>query len=143
MILVDKGTASAAEIVAGALKDNYRGVILGQKTFGKGSVQTVLPLDDGHAVKLPTARYYAERHVSIQATGIAPDIELRDLRLTERDSAPTLIPSERDLPNHLKRRKRAAGHAGFAHGSRAARRLRVERGACTCSRQSRCARRRR
>ena len=102
VILVDKGTASAAEIVAGALKDNHRGVILGQKTFGKGSVQTVLPLDDGHAVKLTTARYYTPNGTSIQATGIAPDIELRDLRLTERDSAPTLIPSERDLPNHLK-----------------------------------------
>jgi carboxyl-terminal processing protease len=102
VILVDKGTASAAEIVAGALKDNHRGLILGQKTFGKGSVQTVLPLDDGHAVKLTTARYYTPSGTSIQATGITPDIELRDLRLTERDSAPTLIPSERDLPNHLK-----------------------------------------
>lgn len=102
VILVDKGTASAAEIVAGALKDNHRGLILGQKTFGKGSVQTVLPLDDGHAVKLTTARYYTPNGVSIQATGIAPDIELRDLRLTERDSPPVLIPSERDLPNHLK-----------------------------------------
>lgn len=102
VILVDKGTASAAEIVAGALKDNHRGLILGQKTFGKGSVQTVLPLDDGHAVKLTTARYYTPNGTSIQATGITPDIELRDLRLTERDSAPTLIPSERDLPNHLK-----------------------------------------
>ena len=102
VILVDKGTASAAEIVAGALKDNHRGLILGQKTFGKGSVQTVLPLDDGHAVKLTTARYYTPSGTSIQATGIVPDIELRDLRLSERDSAPTLIPSERDLPNHLK-----------------------------------------
>ncbi|UXI68627.1 S41 family peptidase [Tahibacter amnicola] len=101
VILVDKGTASAAEIVAGALKDNHRGVILGQRTFGKGSVQTVLPLDDGHAVKITTARYYTPSGTSIQATGIVPDIELRDLKLTLRDSAPTLI-SERDLPNHLK-----------------------------------------
>lgn len=102
VILVDKGTASAAEIVAGALKDNHRGVILGQKTFGKGSVQTVLPLDDGHAVKLTTARYYTPSGTSIQATGIVPDIELRDLKLAVRDAPPSLITSERDLPNHLK-----------------------------------------
>jgi carboxyl-terminal processing protease len=102
VILVDKGTASAAEIVAGALKDNHRGVILGQKTFGKGSVQTVLPLDDGHAVKLTTARYYTPSGISIQATGIVPDIELRDLKLAIRDAPPSLITSERDLPNHLK-----------------------------------------
>ncbi|MCQ4167518.1 S41 family peptidase [Tahibacter harae] len=102
VILVDKGTASAAEIVAGALKDNHRGLILGQKTFGKGSVQTVLPLDDGHAVKLTTARYYTPSGASIQATGIVPDIELRDLKLTVRDAAPTLLTTERDLPNHLR-----------------------------------------
>jgi carboxyl-terminal processing protease len=102
VILVDRGTASAAEIVAGALKDNHRGLILGQKTFGKGSVQTVLPLEDGHAVKLTTARYYTPSGVSIQATGIAPDIELRDLKLAVRDAPPSLITSERDLPNHLK-----------------------------------------
>jgi carboxyl-terminal processing protease len=102
VILVDRGTASAAEIVAGALKDNHRGLILGQKTFGKGSVQTVLPLEDGHAVKLTTARYYTPSGVSIQATGIVPDIELRDLKLAVRDAPPSLITSERDLPNHLK-----------------------------------------
>lgn len=101
-ILVDRGTASAAEIVAGALKDNHRGLILGQKTFGKGSVQTVLPLQDGHAVKMTTARYYTPSGVSIQATGIVPDIELRDLKLSVRDAPPSLITSERDLPNHLK-----------------------------------------
>lgn len=102
VILVDRGTASAAEIVAGALKDNHRGLILGQKTFGKGSVQTVLPLEDGHAVKLTTARYYTPANISIQATGIVPDIELRDLKLAVRDAAPSLMTSERDLPNHLK-----------------------------------------
>ncbi|HWU53271.1 MAG TPA: S41 family peptidase [Tahibacter sp.] len=102
VILVDRGTASAAEIVAGALKDNHRGLILGQRTFGKGSVQTVLPLEDGHAVKLTTARYYTPANISIQATGITPDIELRDLKLAVRDAAPSLITSERDLPNHLK-----------------------------------------
>ena len=112
VILVDKGTASAAEIVAGALKDNHRGLILGQKTFGKGSVQTVLPLDDGHAVKLTTARYYTPSGASIQATGIVPDIELRDLKLTVRDAAPTLLTTERDLPNHLRGENEQSDAAG-------------------------------
>jgi carboxyl-terminal processing protease len=102
VVLVDKGTASAAEIVSGALKDNHRALIIGQKTFGKGSVQTVLPLDDGFAVKLTTARYYTPSGNSIQATGIVPDIALRDLKLSARDSGPTLMTSERDLPGHLK-----------------------------------------
>jgi carboxyl-terminal processing protease len=102
VVLVDNGTASAAEIVAGALKDNHRALIMGRRTFGKGSVQTVLPLDDEHAVKLTTARYYTPSGISIQAAGIRPDIELADLKLTVRDSAPGLITGERDLPHHLK-----------------------------------------
>ncbi len=100
--LVDNGTASAAEIVAGALKDNHRALIMGRRSFGKGSVQTVLPLDDAHAVKITTARYYTPSGTSIQASGIQPDIELADLKLSVRDSAPSLITGERDLPNHLK-----------------------------------------
>jgi carboxyl-terminal processing protease len=102
VVLVDNGTASAAEIVAGALKDNHRALIMGRRTFGKGSVQTVLPLDDSHAVKLTTARYFTPSGTSIQAAGIQPDIELADLKLTVRDSPPGLITGERDLPNHLK-----------------------------------------
>jgi len=102
VVLVDNGTASAAEIVAGALKDNHRALLMGRRTFGKGSVQTVLPLDDAHAVKLTTARYFTPSGTSIQAAGIQPDIELADLKLTVRDSAPGLISGERDLPNHLK-----------------------------------------
>ncbi len=102
VVLVDNGTASAAEIVAGALKDNHRALIMGRRTFGKGSVQTVLPLDDTHAVKLTTARYFTPSGTSIQAAGIQPDIELADLKLTVRDSPPGLITGERDLPNHLK-----------------------------------------
>jgi carboxyl-terminal processing protease len=102
VVLVDNGTASAAEIVAGALKDNHRALIMGRRTFGKGSVQTVLPLDDTHAVKLTTARYFTPSGTSIQAAGIHPDIELADLKLTVRDAAPGLITGERDLPNHLK-----------------------------------------
>lgn len=102
VVLVDNGTASAAEIVAGALKDNHRALLMGRRTFGKGSVQTVLPLDADHAVKLTTARYYTPSGVSIQAAGIEPDIALADLALSQRDSAPTPNIGERDLRNHLK-----------------------------------------
>lgn len=102
VVLTDNGTASAAEIVAGALKDNHRALIMGRRSFGKGSVQTVLPLDDAHAVKLTTARYFTPNGTSIQAAGIQPDIELADLKLSVRDAAPSLITGERDLPNHLK-----------------------------------------
>ena len=102
VVLVDNGTASAAEIVTGALKDNHRAVVMGRRTFGKGSVQTVLPLDDTHAVKLTTARYYTPNGTSIQAAGIMPDIELANLKLSVRDAAPSVIRGERDLPGHLK-----------------------------------------
>ena len=101
VVLVDGGTASAAEIVAGALKDNHRALVLGSRTFGKGSVQTVLPLDPVGAVKLTTARYYTPSGVSIQASGIAPDIELADLQLTAPDRPATPLTSERNLPGHL------------------------------------------
>jgi carboxyl-terminal processing protease len=102
VLLVDNGTASAAEIVAGALKDNHRALLMGRRTFGKGSVQTVLPLDADHAVKLTTARYYTPNGGSIQAAGIQPDIALADLSLSQRDASPTQILGERDLRNHLK-----------------------------------------
>ena len=101
VVLANNGTASAAEIVAGALKDNRRALIMGQRTFGKGVVQTVLPLDADHAVKITTARYYTPNGTSIQAEGIKPDIPLADLTVNKADSAPTLISSEADLPNHL------------------------------------------
>ena len=102
VILIDNGTASAAEIVAGALKDHHRALIVGRHSFGKGSVQTVLPLDEHRAVKLTTARYYTPSGTSIQSEGIHPDIELADLKLSVRDAAPSLITGERDLPRHLK-----------------------------------------
>ncbi|MDR2012411.1 MAG: S41 family peptidase [Rhodanobacter sp.] len=102
VVLIDNGTASAAEIVAGALKDNHRALLMGRRTFGKGSVQTVLPLDAEHAVKLTTARYYTPSGISIQAAGIQPDIALADLTLSQRNSEPTLTFGERDLRNHLK-----------------------------------------
>ena len=102
IVLVDNGTASAAEIVSGALKDHHRALIMGRRTFGKGSVQTVLPLDNERAVKLTTARYYTPSGASIQAAGIEPDIALADLSLSVRDADNELSYGERDLPNHLK-----------------------------------------
>ncbi len=102
VVLVNNGTASAAEIVSGALKDHHRALIMGQRTFGKGVVQTVIPVDNDHAVKLTTARYYTPDGTSIQAQGITPDIRLAgNLSVQKSDSQPSLIGSEADLPNHL------------------------------------------
>ena len=109
VLLTNNGTASAAEIVAGALKDDHRALIMGQRTFGKGVVQTVLPLDADHAVKITTARYYTPNGTSIQAEGIKPDIALADLTVNKADSAPILISSEADLPNHLANENGKAG----------------------------------
>ncbi|WP_300618703.1 S41 family peptidase [Dokdonella sp.] len=114
VVLVDNGTASAAEIVAGALKDNHRALLMGRRTFGKGSVQTVLPLDAEHAVKLTTARYYTPNGTSIQAAGIQPDIGLADLALTQREGAAVPSIGERDLRNHLKGANEADGSASAA-----------------------------
>ncbi|WP_430392313.1 S41 family peptidase [Dyella sp. 20L07] len=110
VVLVDNGTASAAEIVSGALKDNHRALIVGRRTFGKGVVQTVLPLDAEHAVKITTARYYTPNGTSIQAEGIKPDIALADLAVNKADSAPILVSSEADLPNHLANEDSKSGH---------------------------------
>ena len=101
VLLTDNGTASAAEIVSGALKDNHRALIVGRRTFGKGVVQTVLPLDAEHAVKLTTARYYTPNGTSIQAEGIKPDIALGDLTVAKVDDSAGSISSEADLPHHL------------------------------------------
>jgi carboxyl-terminal processing protease len=101
VLLTDNGTASAAEIVSGALKDNHRALIVGRRTFGKGVVQTVLPLDANHAVKLTTARYYTPNGTSIQAEGIKPDIALGDLTVAKVDDSSEPISSEADLPHHL------------------------------------------
>ena len=101
VVLTNNGTASAAEIVAGALKDNHRALIVGRRTFGKGVVQTVLPLDEDHAVKITTARYYTPNGTSIQAEGITPDVTVNDLAVHSVQDMPALISSEADLPNHL------------------------------------------
>ena len=84
VVLVNRGSASASEIVAGALQDHGRALILGTKTFGKGSVQTILPMNNGAALKLTTARYYTPNGRSIQATGIEPDIVSRRLQLSDQ-----------------------------------------------------------
>jgi carboxyl-terminal processing protease len=98
VVLVNAGSASASEIVAGALQDHKRAVIMGQPTFGKGSVQTILPLGNNTAIKLTTARYYTPSGRSIQARGIMPDIPLDD-GLGER--AASLKLRESDLQKHL------------------------------------------
>jgi carboxyl-terminal processing protease len=102
VVLVDNGTASAAEIVTGALKDDHRALVMGRRTFGKGSVQTILPLGNGDAVKLTTARYYTPDGTSIQVAGITPDIALGDVQVSA-DRNPSLADDEHesDLPNHL------------------------------------------
>ena len=92
VVLVNGGSASAAEIVAGALKDQHRAKLMGRTTFGKGSVQTIIPLSDDRAVKLTTSLYYTPSGVSINHRGIAPDIEL------ERDLKQPAIPPPADAP---------------------------------------------
>jgi len=99
VVLINGGSASASEILAGALQDHGRAVIMGTKSFGKGSVQTVIPLDETHAIKMTTARYYTPEGRSIQATGIKPDIEVRPAQLTELDGRPFF--TEADLSGHL------------------------------------------
>ena len=119
IVLTNNGTASAAEIVSGALKDNHRALTMGQRTFGKGVVQTVLPLDADHAVKITTARYYTPNGTSIQAEGIQPDIALADLTVQKGDSTPALINSEADLPHHLANENAKAGTASSNDGAAA------------------------
>lgn len=100
VVLVDAGSASASEVLAGALRDNQRARIIGSRTFGKGSVQTVLPLDNGDSVKLTTARYFTPSGKSIQASGITPDVVLQpEAGNDETASLPDY--SEAALPGHL------------------------------------------
>ncbi len=100
VVLVNEGSASASEIVAGALQDHSRAVIMGVSTFGKGSVQTVLPLNNEKAIKLTTALYFTPNGRSIQAEGIAPDIWVERSTVTKIKSNPFRI-KERDLAKHL------------------------------------------
>lgn len=100
IVLVNEGSASASEIVAGALQDHKRAVIMGQKTFGKGSVQTILPMMNDSALKLTTARYYTPSGRSIQASGIVPDITIDQLKL-EKVEENALAVKEANLSGHL------------------------------------------
>lgn len=100
VVLINNGSASASEIVAGALQDHGRAIIMGTRSFGKGSVQTVLPLDERRALKLTTSRYYTPSGRSIQAQGIDPDIEVDDAFVTRRSRSVTEY-SEADLQGHL------------------------------------------
>ncbi len=106
IVLVNGGTASAAEIVAGALQDHKRALVLGTQTFGKGSVQTILPLDDQSALRLTTARYFTPNGRSIQATGISPDIQMENnvqlARGEGRRTEPQFL-REENLPKHLEK----------------------------------------
>lgn len=100
VVLVDAGSASAAEVLAGALQDNGRARIVGSRTFGKGSVQTLLPLDNGDSVKLTTARYYTPDGTSIQAVGIVPDVVLHPG--SDAGNGGKARVSEAELPGHLR-----------------------------------------
>jgi carboxyl-terminal processing protease len=103
IVLVNGGSASASEIVAGALQDHKRAIIMGEKTFGKGSVQTILPMENGSALKLTTARYYTPKGTSIQAEGITPDIAVGRLQIAKAEEASSAgRVKERDLPKHLR-----------------------------------------
>ncbi|RUM38586.1 MAG: peptidase S41 [Desulfobulbus sp.] len=104
VVLVNGGSASASEIVAGALKDHHRAIIVGTVTFGKGSVQTIIPMANGAGIRLTTARYYTPSGSSIQETGITPDVVVPFQKpvITKDKPSPAWEIREKDLPGHLR-----------------------------------------
>ncbi|MGD9603458.1 MAG: S41 family peptidase [Gammaproteobacteria bacterium] len=113
IVLVNEGSASASEIVAGALKDRERALVMGRRTFGKGSVQTILPMNNKSAIKITTARYFTPDGHSIQAKGIEPDIVIDRIRVQSDEGTDNRLVSEAQLDRHL---ENPAGQGGKKPG---------------------------